>query len=781
MTPGVVGEGGVLEEQRLEPQMGCMAGFLQLFDRHHGVAGRRHYSVHRLPTSPTAGSTSPSERSEASSASILKESHPPPSSPEPCPSSPERGSAAETPARRSLPLSLPVFEVTDGVSTTWRIRDIPRLSLDSRAVVDARGKLRPREIRTAVPVPSENQTDASEATEEQRRSPSVVARLMGLGVLPSAGGEGRAEPHRAELRRSASESRVRRDPSIYGFVDAGSFHKPWPSPAAEEAARVSAEELFKTVNLARFRLNDATKAKPPLRSTPLQPLQRKIFFHAEDFFPEPKRSVTLYGEIEKRLRLRGIDEPAKDLETLKQILEALQLKGLLHSKRSDHRVTGRRNLISDYEGRIQGEAPIVIMKPAPKPPRRRSSEPPRSVATRQSSSPLRREISPVHRTIRGGNERTNRAPRSPESPSSPVLRRTSNAATQKSVQAQRRISTVGSPKCSPKMTGPDPLAVRSPRSRRPTAPSSPEKVYASAEDDTSTTLSESSISVSSQLDLEVMQRRSRAGEYRSGRSLLDRCDKLLHSIAAFTGAEQVAAADQQPSPVSVLDSSAFLAEEGSPSPSPLSKRSIDFKDRAAEDWDGEQWSPRAWTNHGDVEGGADAEDRDYAYVCDVVRATRRYGEASDAVYATLEKGRCRRPAEASKAARLHRRVVFDTVSEMLDRKRRVPPWDAFSSPPGPCPGGCGEEEALLREVWAEVRRIREQVADDDQDAVACGAVRKDMSGALADGWARHAAEMSDAVLHIERLIFKDVVAETIRDLAAAAAAAPSTPRRKLLF
>ncbi|RWW81522.1 hypothetical protein BHE74_00010067 [Ensete ventricosum] len=278
-----------------------------------------------------------------------------------------------------------------------------------------------------------------------------------------------------------------------------------------------------------------------------------------------------------------------------------------------------------------------------------------------------------------------------------------------------------------------------------------------------------------------MQRRSRAGEYRSGRSLLDRCDKLLHSIAAFTGA------DQQPSPVSVLDSSAFLAEEGSPSPSPLSKRSIDFKGDLSltfgqpgfvgtKNYFVIRWSPRSWTNHGDVDGGADAVDRDYAYVCDVVRATRRrFGEASDAVYATLEK---RRPAEASKAARLHRRVVFDTVSEMLDRKRRrVPPWDAFSSPSGPCPGGCGEEEALLREVWAEVRRIREQVADDDQDAVACGAVRKDMSGGLADGWARHAAEMSDAVLHIERLIFKDVVAETIRDLAGA----PSTPRRKLLL
>ena len=64
---------------------------------------------------------------------------------------------------------------------------------------------------------------------------------------------------------------------------------------------------------------------------------------------------------------------------------------------------------------------------------------------------------------------------------------------------------------------------------------------------------------------------------RSGRRLLERCDKLLHSIAAFTGAEQDTATDQQPSPVSVLDSLSYLGEEVSPSPSPLAKRSIDFK------------------------------------------------------------------------------------------------------------------------------------------------------------------------------------------------------------
>jgi hypothetical protein len=58
-------------------------------------------------------------------------------------------------------------------------------------------------------------------------------------------------------------------------------------------------------------------------------------------------------------------------------------------------------------------------------------------------------------------------------------------------------------------------------------------------------------------------------DYKEGRSLLERCDKLLHSIAEITANEL------QPSPVSVLDSS-FYKDESS-SPSPVMKRSIDFK------------------------------------------------------------------------------------------------------------------------------------------------------------------------------------------------------------
>ena len=54
-------------------------------------------------------------------------------------------------------------------------------------------------------------------------------------------------------------------------------------------------------------------------------------------------------------------------------------------------------------------------------------------------------------------------------------------------------------------------------------------------------------------------------EHKGGRSLPEKCDKLLHSTAEMTATEL------QPSPVSVLD------KYESSSPSPVMKRSIDFK------------------------------------------------------------------------------------------------------------------------------------------------------------------------------------------------------------
>ncbi|PPR99064.1 hypothetical protein GOBAR_AA21619 [Gossypium barbadense] len=78
-----------------------------------------------------------------------------------------------------------------------------------------------------------------------------------------------------------------------------------------------------------------------------------------------------------------------------------------------------------------------------------------------------------------------------------------------------------------------------------------EKVFIPAEDQTST-VSESSIGPSSQTDTE---------DYKDGGTLLERCDKLLHSIAEMADAMT----ELQPSPIFVLDS-LFYKEESSPSP-----------------------------------------------------------------------------------------------------------------------------------------------------------------------------------------------------------------------
>jgi len=47
MTTGIVRDQNL--EKHIHKQMGCMAGFLQIFDRHQILTGKRIYSPKRLP------------------------------------------------------------------------------------------------------------------------------------------------------------------------------------------------------------------------------------------------------------------------------------------------------------------------------------------------------------------------------------------------------------------------------------------------------------------------------------------------------------------------------------------------------------------------------------------------------------------------------------------------------------------------------------------------------------------------------------------------------------
>lgn len=385
----------------------------------------------------------------------------------PAPSSPDM----TPPAAPRPSLQLPPLDLKDGgggggfgAAPSWRL---PRLSLDSRAVVDARGKLRPREIRTSAAAAGAPPSPSAGGGDE-RRSPSVVARLMGLDALPHGQAAvdcgqhgGAASP--AALRRSASE-RVPRDPAQFRFVDPSFFERPAASPLPPHRPSTPAAE-------------EAAMRRAPDPAVP-RAFQRRSRFDAHEVFPEPAKradpasgaahgEIALYGEIERRLRKRGIAEPARDLETLKQILEALQLKGLLHH--------------------------------TPPPPAQPRTPPPPIVVMRPSNrAPARRLRVDVDRA---------RRPRSPDLAASPA-RSPASPARRGSLSPQRRVSPAESPKQqqqqSPlrKPSGFDSAGARARIARR----AAHNAAALSPDDEASTTFSDggssSSLSASSRWDFE---------------------------------------------------------------------------------------------------------------------------------------------------------------------------------------------------------------------------------------------------------------------------------------
>jgi hypothetical protein len=420
----------------------------------------------------------------------------------PAPSSPDM----TPPAAPRPSLQLPPLDLKDGgggggfgAAPSWRL---PRLSLDSRAVVDARGKLRPREIRTSV-APGGAPPSPSAAGGDERRSPSVVARLMGLDALPHGHeaaavecgqqhGHGAASP--AALRRSASERVGPRDPAHFRFVDPSFFER--PAASASPLLPPHRPSLVSSTAAAE----EAAMRRAPDPAVVPRAFQRRSRFDAHEVFPEPAKQradpasgggaapgeIALYGEIERRLRKRGIAEPARDLETLKQILEALQLKGLLHHTPPPAPAQAQRT----------PPPPIVVMRPSNRAPPPQMSPPSRGL------TPARRLRVDVDRA---------RRPRSPDLAASPA-RSPASPARRGSLSPQRRVSPAQSPKQQQqtpfrKPSGFDSAGARSRIARR----AAHNAAALSPDDEASTTFSDggssSSLSASSRWDFEPVSLR----------------------------------------------------------------------------------------------------------------------------------------------------------------------------------------------------------------------------------------------------------------------------------
>ncbi|KAL8142572.1 hypothetical protein V2J09_015604 [Rumex salicifolius] len=787
---------GIINDQNLEKQIqkhmgGCMAGFFNLFDRNHVLSGKRVF-IKRLPASAfeSESDSISSFRSPESSAVELERpeqfksapspeyQRPPPTPPsEPAVQIVDRMPVMSSPARS--PVAVGSFEFKEGVKSPWKFtREAPRLSLDSRAVVDAKGKLHRRELRTGGGrCDAYVRNSGDDESDKQKRSPSVIARLMGLDQpMPSDSDAGDLPDKKAELRRSASESRSR---DAFRFVDGNVFpvnqqyQSNSPFAATENMEKINGGREYN--NIDNINVSNRFNVRAPDRRVNVEPSkpwapplqQRKGLYNAGDFFPEPKPEVTIYSELEKRLKMRGIEDSSQDLETLKQIFEALQLKGLLHSKQLPDQV-GRRNFV--YERRFHEESPIAVTKTS-RSPRRMANDPSpppgfkSKTVSRRNLDPIpsvspRRDGVGMSRSAQSPNRNLNsRSPvRTENRSTSPVTtRRKLNAETQRRknetpAMEPRRVSPVQSPRYGSRRTM-DQMANQSPRRQRPTA----EIRFA---EDESSNISESSISSSSHTETEKLKME----DLKEGKSLLERCDKLLNSIAEITASRATAITELQPSPVSVLDSS-FYKEESSPSP--VMKRTIDFKDQFA-DLEDEMWSPSS--SGDDSADHHDQLDPDFVYVSEILTALNSLTNDSD-IFLGLENQRSMKGRDNTKTSRLKRQLIFDTVAEILDRNRGLPPWKSSSIRPE------------LTQIWSELQTIDVKNEPEDLFEVICGVMKRDMAGDSIHGWGECHVEVSDAVLDIERLIFKDLIGESINSLAGIAVenGSISASRRKLEF
>ncbi|XP_022728174.1 protein LONGIFOLIA 1-like [Durio zibethinus] len=791
MTKGIVQDQNL--EKQIGKQMGCMAGFLQIFDRHQIPTSKRLYSSKRLPPTP-ASKTIPEQEKNAKSPALSREFEKQPlgrsaSSPDQSKRSPVT-SELRTPApepstptenQNKTPLPLPIFDFKEGSARSpWKFsKEAPRLSLDSRAILDAQGRLKPRQIRTNAAISSANQCESNSEENgvddnyKQRRTPSVIARLMGLEPLPHSDPE---HNRKAKLRRSASETRGR-DLFQYRFTDGVNFHlKQGQQPNFQNEVVLSnlvRENRAKQDQITSNRPEGLRNARTEPFKAPVQGMgQRKCFYDSADFFPEPRQTVSIYGEIEKRLKLRGMDETSKDLETLKQILEALQLKGLLRTKKPPNQ-TNSKNLVYEHE-----QSPIVVVKPGRSPAsavrRIGSDSPPSSYTSRPGACWNLNLESPPTMSPRRDRPRSERRVRNQTNGrgfNSPVRsacgvknpnRRHLSVETQRRENdhvEQRKVYPGQSPPVNVRRTGLDQTTNRSPRNNKSTAEiyQKEEKVFIPVEDEIPI-VSESSIGTCSQTVTEG----SKVEEYQEQRSLLERCDKLLHSIA-----EMNATTELQPSPVSVFDSS-FYKEESSPSP--VIKRNTDFKDKLIESED-ELWSPAIPSAESKSEDKSD--DCDFIYISDILSASNYLPDDSD-VFMLLEKQQFLKGKDSSKVSSLQRKLIFDTINEIFNRKRQLPPWKLIYS---------GAARTSLQQIWSEFQKIRERDSSDDLFEVIFGVLRKDLAGDAINGWGDCPIEMSEAVLDIERLIFKDLIGETIEDLAAFVGKCNKipAPRRKLVF
>ncbi|CAK9216477.1 unnamed protein product [Sphagnum troendelagicum] len=326
------------DPKALEDEIGCMTGIFQIFDRSQAFTGRR-YGSKRVTS--TAGNDQLlllfDGREEARSSLDLPRS-----------SSKVRDGprfsvdGTKDPPRASLSPRLSV----DGRDSPHACGIPPRLKLDERESIQS-SKLS-KGGDASQPKKEYNAAEADGQVETHRRMSNVVARLMGLEALPGSDPSHMISPVKVpETSPSSRDVRL-----LQGLVEYNTTPKVSPPPPPPP--RQSDDYNYK---------QQETEGFQQLKQRPIQRHDMQLSFMSsssssssqgssqKETRPQSLLQEPLYTLMDKEMRQLRIKNSVQGRTMLRHILEAMQLKGLLHSP--------RRKQSEDIKKTLQTAKPVL--------------------------------------------------------------------------------------------------------------------------------------------------------------------------------------------------------------------------------------------------------------------------------------------------------------------------------------------------------------------------------------------------------------------------------------
>lgn len=703
----------------------------------------------------------------------------------------------------------------EAMRSSIRLKDLPRLSLDSRE----------QSFRS-----SASESRSNFLLGDHKRSSSVVAKLMGLEALPNPIPSNEVEtviPKSFSTKDSVSVSTKTAEKSKNNQVTRFSQinEKDFGSPRMK-----STNLIMRAASTSRLPLEPAPWRQPEASRTSLKSSARNT--DVELSIQSPKLSFSVYGEMEKRITELEFRKSGKDLRALKQILEAMQKTRARLDVQTEEQADSDANLEI-----VQKRQQCNLLSPTIKGTRPPKREDTADKKTWKDVTPRAKNIresgwllpSP-DRKIKEGTSRAVQNPtlRQQKEGSYPAIGRNSGTVSPRPLQKKKQSC--------PTTTSPEFSRVRrqsikqskesgSSKRRLQAKPNNLLRVDEelseissstrnfSEQSDAASLQSESNNSWSSHAEGEVT---SRNHSFRvNAKRLEDSKDKsnILRLTEDRPMAELAISTIEQPSPVSVLDAT-FYEED---SPSPVKKKTTAFRveDAADELWylDYQDHSP--YNTRMDLGTEATTQKKlerikdlvnqlrlldssyevstdqfgslsqnhnpDHRYITKILLASgllkdvdsvsmaiqlQSSGHLIDQkLFHILEQteehvmpanGHSKTSARIEFNQKMHRKNVFDTVDEILSCKLAsesclLQGRDHLSA------------QQLQKELQSDIDQLNaKKVGMDSEEDDLISILNADLRRQSED-WTNGDSEIPSLILDVERLIYKDLITEIISD------------------